>query len=326
MKKMALTVIFIMTLMPVFAGAAVLTCTGDDYNTFCGTVAGAYNSSGYSNTFIGSSAGYSNTTGTNNTFLGRLAGSASNGYENIFIGHEAGYNSDSGENISIGHGAGFANTSGYGNVCIGSGAGRANISGDSNVFLGYSAGSSELGSNKLYIDNCSIKGGPPEYSCDYPLIYGEFDNRIVKINGALMMTAVLTPSDIRLKKEIEPLKSSLERVIKLQGVSYSWKADENPGRGFGPGRNIGLIAQDVEKVIPEVVYTDGNGIKDLSYDKLAPVLVEAIKEQQKTIAEKSRIIDEQRSAIKVLAERLAKLDKLEAEVNRLKSRDMSVQR
>jgi hypothetical protein len=96
MKKIAFTVIGIMLLMPIFAGAATLTCTGDSYNTFCGTAAGAFNSTGYSNTFIGSTAGYYNTTGNNNTFLGRLAGYSNNGYENIFIGHEAGYYNEDG--------------------------------------------------------------------------------------------------------------------------------------------------------------------------------------------------------------------------------------
>jgi trimeric autotransporter adhesin len=258
----------------------------DTERTFYGYDAGASNTSGYGNTFIGTSAGYDNTTGHYNICVGRLAGYSGNGNENVFIGHETGYHSTGDENVFIGRRAGFASATGYGNV-----------------FIGKGAGSAETGSNRLYIDNCYKNSGASEYLCEYPLIYGEFDNRIVKINGALMMTAVLTPSDIRLKKEIEPLKSSLERVIKLQGVSYSWKAVENPGRGFSSGRNIGLIAQDVEKVIPEVVYTDGKGIKALSYDKLAPVFVEAMKEQQKIISNLTE-----------------KLERLEAELKAVKAR------
>jgi len=62
---------------------------------------------------------------------------------------------------------------------------------------------------------------------------------------------------------------------------------------LGKGRDIGLIAQDVEAIIPELVYTDSKGYKSLSYDKIVPVLVEAIKEQQK-------ISDEQHTTIKSL--------------------------
>jgi hypothetical protein len=145
-----------------------------------------------------------------------------------------------------------------------------------------------------------------------PLIYGEFDNRTVKINGTLTMAAVLTPSDIRFKKQIEPLKSSLDRVTRLKGVSYVWKTDENPGRGFSAGRIFGLIAQDVEAVIPELVYTDSKGYKSLAYDRLVPVLVEAIKEQQ--------------GVINKLTEKLERLDRLETELRLLRSKNMSAQK
>jgi len=181
-------------------------------NTFLGNSAGLSNTTGNCNTFLGNSAGLSNTTGNWNTFLGNMAGnnnttgnqniffgyhagiSNTTGYENIFLGYKGGYfNTVGDKNIFIGVVAGYANTTGYQNTYIGyhSGvnnttgynntflghfSGENNITGGSNIFLGYMSGYNETGSNKLYIDNSGDS---------FPLIYGEFDNNIIAINGKL---------------------------------------------------------------------------------------------------------------------------------------------
>lgn len=86
-------------------------------------------------------------------------------------------------------------------------------------------------------------------------------------------------SDLNLKKDIAPLDGSLAKVMKLEGVSFEWK-DEARGKGT----NIGLIAQDVEKVYPELVATDKEtGLKSVEYGNLVAPLIEAIKEQQRQI-------------------------------------------
>ena len=82
-------------------------------------------------------------------------------------------------------------------------------------------------------------------------------------------------SDLRLKKDIKPLKSALSTLGKLQGKSYRWKGNNEP--------DIGLIAQELEKVIPELVKTDNKGYKSIVYQKLTAVLIEAVKEQQQEI-------------------------------------------
>jgi len=82
------------------------------------------------------------------------------------------------------------------------------------------------------------------------------------------------PSDVRYKKNIEPLENSLENVLKLQGVGYDWKDQEQ----FNDKHQIGFIAQDLEQVYPEVVKTDKKtGFKSVMYDKLVAPLVEAFK-------------------------------------------------
>jgi hypothetical protein len=69
----------------------------------------------------------------------------------------------------------------------------------------------------------------------------------------------------------------------MQGVRYNWRQTEFPELNFSEGEQIGLIAQDLEKILPELVTTGPDGYKSVSYEKLTPVLIEAVKEQQKEI-------------------------------------------
>ena len=223
-------------------------------NTFVGASAGSENTDGYFNTFLGSSAGSVNTTGNWNTFIGHSTGKSSiDGYSNTFIGHNAG----------------LFHVSGYQNTALGLAAGQQNVSGYGNVFIGYAAGLLELGSNRLYIANSDT---------ETPLIYGEFDNNILKIHGELQMLSAAGASDKKLKKDIQPLEGALEKVKALHGVTFSWDLEQYPNWGFKDTKQIGLIAQNVEEVMPELVSTDSKGYKAVSYDKLTAVLVEAVKE------------------------------------------------
>ena len=86
---------------------------------------------------------------------------------------------------------------------------------------------------------------------------------------------MVTYSDETLKTNIQPLESALETVNKLQGVSYEWKSDGS--------NDLGFIAQDVNKVVPQIVYGTGDGDLGLDYSKLTSILVEAVKEQQAQI-------------------------------------------
>jgi hypothetical protein len=90
-----------------------------------------------------------------------------------------------------------------------------------------------------------------------------------------------TTSDIRLKENFEPMSNALELVSQLNGLYYTWKKDA----GTDKPRKLGFIAQEVEKVIPELVKTDSEGMKSVDYVSVIPVLVEALKHQQKQIDE-----------------------------------------
>jgi len=85
-------------------------------------------------------------------------------------------------------------------------------------------------------------------------------------------------SDRRLKKQITPFAPMLEKVAALQPVHYFWRSDEFPNRHLGNGQNSGLIAQDVEQILPELVDTDGDGYKAVDYSKLPLLTIQAVKE------------------------------------------------
>lgn len=109
------------------------------------------------------------------------------------------------------------------------------------------------------------------------------DKLVVSADGSVRFFGTvyhyLTPvhsSDRRLKKEIQPLEKALEKVTQLQGVSYKWK-DESKSQET----QIGVIAQEVEKVFPEVVLTDDEGMKSVAYQNLVAPLIEAVKELKK---------------------------------------------
>ena len=236
-------------------------------NTFIGRAAGYYNT-GYYNTFLGDLAGYSNTTGNYNTFLGDSAGY---------------FNTTGNFNTFLGDSAGYYNTTGNYNTFLGDYAGYHNTTGYRNVFLGYQAGYNETGSDRLYIHNSDSTS---------PLIYGDFNGRTIQINGSLNIADASAASDISFKRDIKPLEGSLEKVTSLKGVSFAWRTDQYPEKGFRDGRQIGLIAQDVEKVLPELVKTDKDGKKSLSYDKLTAVLVEAVKAQEARLEKQAAEIAE----------------------------------
>lgn len=96
----------------------------------------------------------------------------------------------------------------------------------------------------------------------------------VSVTGALVATGDVTAfSDAKLKTEISTINNALSVVSKLRGVRYKWLKDNKP--------SIGLIAQEVEDVIPEIVHNnelEGENVKSLDYGKLVGVLIEAIKE------------------------------------------------
>ena len=131
-----------------------------------------------------------------------------------------------------------------------------------------------FGSNDIYYD-----GGNVAIGTDDPMGYNLY------VNGDAFALSGWESSDVRLKKNINQLTGALEKLLDLRGVSYEWRTDEFSERGLSEEKHIGLIAQEVEKMFPELVSTDNYGYKALSYGRLTAILLEAIKEQQVQIDE-----------------------------------------
>lgn len=91
---------------------------------------------------------------------------------------------------------------------------------------------------------------------------------------------IRTPSDANLKYNIKGINGALTKVMQLHGVTYQFK----DAKRFGSSRQMGLLAQDIEKIIPEAV-SDGGEYKSVNYQVLTALLAEGIKEQQKQIEE-----------------------------------------
>jgi hypothetical protein len=108
-------------------------------------------------------------------------------------------------------------------------------------------------------------------------------------------------SDRRFKTDIDVLTNALDKLKKINGYTYKWK--NKPDRTI----QIGVIAQEVEEVLPEIVTTDKDGYKSVAYSRLSVLLIEAMKEQQK-------IIENQNVKIEKLNQNLKSTD---ASVNKL---------
>jgi hypothetical protein len=101
--------------------------------------------------------------------------------------------------------------------------------------------------------------------------------------GTLNSTTFNSLSDIKFKENIISINNPRDKVNKLRGVNYNWKDNGN----FA----MGVIAQEVEEVLPEVVSTDCNGNKSVSYSNMVGLLIEAIKDQQQQIDELKKLIN-----------------------------------
>ena len=130
---------------------------------------------------------------------------------------------------------------------------------------------------------------PTADSCDFVVRnLGQQTFRISQNGNATLAGTLTENSDISLKKDISSLEKSLEVVTQLNPVNYKWKEGSNREEG----KQIGFIAQEVEKVLPEVVSTDEKGIKSVAYSKMVAVLTGAIQEQQAMIEEMKAEIEE----------------------------------
>lgn len=137
------------------------------------------------------------------------------------------------------------------------------------------------------------------------------------VNGTVAgVGAYVNASDQKLKKNITPITSAREKINQLHGVYFDWRRDEYPEMKFEEGPDMGVIAQQVEKVFPEAVSESKDGVKSVAYSKLIAPLIEAHKEVDRTCEMNKRQI----------ADLAILVEKLESQVSRLESENAELKR
>lgn len=171
------------------------------------------------------------------------------------------------------------------------GGGSSNISWISflvtSAVPGTSAGTALTMKEALKIDNngrIGVGNSSPTYALD--VVGDTYTSGYFRSPNGSIQT-----SDIRFKKDIEPIENALEKVISLRGVTYNWKKAEFPQQAFTDRRQMGVIAQEVEDAFPEAVVTDEQGSKAVNYSALVAPLINAIKKLYARLVRVERAVE-----------------------------------
>ena len=129
------------------------------------------------------------------------------------------------------------------------------------------------------------------------------------VSGSIWLQNSPSYSDRRLKTNIEPISSALEKVSRLKGFYFSWIQNEATGMKFDQDRHLGVIAQEVQKVIPEVVKQSSlNNYYTVDYISLVPLLIEAIHDLERVLEDVKRGWNETNAEVQELRRVLASLN------------------
>jgi len=280
----------------------------DPTNTFLGLGAGSPATAATTNTGIGYTALSSTASGgTHNTAVGfRALLNDTTGFGNVAAGSEALFANTSGaDNTAIGSQALFANGDGASNVAIGSGALSSNVSssqntaigvfalhnstGSTNTALGYEAGINlTSGDRNLYVGN---QGAASESGT---IRIGDTHTRFFMVGVRGVTTGVPDAinvfidstgqvgtqlSSIRYKEDVREMGDSTNGLLELRPVTFHYKADPDGATQFG------LIAEEVERVLPDLVARDSAGAPEgVMYHELPAMLLNELQKQQEVIA------------------------------------------
>ncbi len=252
----------------------------------------------------GDAALYSNTTANSNTATGSSTlGFNTTGYRNTAIGDAALYRNVTGHgNTAIGFQAPYQNT-GSNNIALGFNAGSNLTGGSGNVCIGYNVLGVAGESNTTRISNVysSLASARP--------VYINSDNKI----GTLV-------SSRRFKEEIKPMDKASEAILALKPVSFHYKKEIEPNGAI----MFGLIAEDVEKVDPDLVSRNDKGeAETVRYEAVNAMLLNEFLKEHRTVEEqahktqeRSRTIAQHEAEIRALA---SQLQKVSDEVELIKS-------
>ena len=132
--------------------------------------------------------------------------------------------------------------------------------------------------------NVGIGKATPTYKLD---VVGD-----INASGLVRANGIALSSDARFKQNIITLPNALSNLLQLRGTNYFFNTKAFPDKNFSTDKQMGVVAQEVEKIYPELVSTDKDGYKSVNYIGLIPVMIESIKEQQKQIDELKKMLKE----------------------------------
>lgn len=307
-------------------------------------------SSGLNNVFLGHETGYNIIEGSNNTILGTLAGYLNqNGSGNVFIGYQAGYNETGSNKLYIANNSSnppliygdfsqarvglgtvtpaakltLQNTAQNPSIPGASSQGILRIATSNNEAIDIGkmvdspySGWIQVGFNGTFADPLALQpmGGRVGIGVTNPGFRLDLPN-IASVEGRGRANQWDTYSDSRIKSNVKPLAYGIAEVMKLVPLSYfhhNSLVEINEIKVQSDGaKTIGLFAQEVHKIIPEVVSKPDDEQTDLwsiSYDKLVPVLIKAIQEQQQTIDELREQNQDLQSTLKLIEKRLNSIE------------------
>jgi hypothetical protein len=258
-----------------------------------------------SNTADGYSALSSNTTGSSNVAVGVAAmNTNTTGYYNTSIGQASLYYNTTGfYNAAAGGGALNSNTTGYQNAAFGINALLTNTVGSDNIAVGFSAGSTTTGNNNIDIGNVGSAGENGVIRIGTPGTQGttyiagiqssKVTGAAVYVTGSGQLGTLASAE--RYKTAITPMDDRTEKLQRLRPVTFHLKSD--PGGAV----QYGLIAEEVDKVYPELVIRDEHGtIEGVRYDELAPMLLNVVQRQQQQLTELQRQNDSMMAVLRKL--------------------------
>jgi hypothetical protein len=300
------------------------------FNTATGGGALANNSTGNYNAASGFEALYFNTTGSANTAIGGAALEVnSTGVDDTASGFEALFNNTTGSNnTASGYEVLAFNTTGGNNTATGFGALYFNVTGSNNAAFGYGAGTDSKSTNLTYAtaigagaivsqNNTLVLGGPLGSGANVKVGIGTATPAnvftIAQGGGDAIADGWATYSSRRWKTNIETLHGALGKVEQLRGVTYELKANGK--------HEVGVIAEEVGAIVPEVVTWDQNGkdARSVDYSRLTALLIEATKEQQALIEQQQEQITQLTSQVKTIQASLRTSRRSNSEVRAVKA-------
>jgi hypothetical protein len=291
--------------------------TTGDYNTAIGAGALNINTTGSFNTATGISALAFNTTGDANTADGDSALLLNTtGEFNTAFGEQALYSNRTGnDNTAIGSSAMLV-TSGSNNIALGSLAGANLTSGDNNIDIGNQGAGPE--SNTIRIGDSAVQNRTFIAGISGVLVTGT----TVVVNGSGQLG--VAPSSQRFKDEIKPMDEASEAILALKPVTFHYKKEVDP-QGIP---QFGLVAEEVEKVNPDLVIRDKEGRPySVRYDQVNAMLLNEFLKEHRKVEEQNSKIQQQEATISELRSTVTRQQKgLQAVTARLEQQAAQIQR